>query len=65
MSFWWLDSAQFQDGGTNGPRRHDVLPDNALQATCAMHAPERGKWNYFGSTIPFWAIQVWWAVSSV
>ena len=22
-------------------------------------------WNYFGSAIPFWAIQVWWAVSGV
>jgi hypothetical protein len=22
-------------------------------------------WNYFGSTIPFWAIQLWWVVSGV
>lgn len=22
-------------------------------------------WNYFGSTIPFWAIQVWWVVGGV
>ena len=23
------------------------------------------QWNYFGSMIPFWAIQVWWAVSGL
>lgn len=23
------------------------------------------QWNYFGSTIPFWAIQVWWAASGL
>jgi hypothetical protein len=23
------------------------------------------QWNYFGSKIPFWAIQVWWAVSGL
>jgi len=23
------------------------------------------QWNYFGSTIPFWAIQVWWAVAGL
>jgi hypothetical protein len=23
------------------------------------------QWNYFGSTIPFWAIQIWWAVSGL
>ncbi len=23
------------------------------------------QWNYFGATIPFWAIQLWWAVSGL
>ena len=23
------------------------------------------QWNYFGSAIPFWTIQVWWAVSGL
>ena len=23
------------------------------------------QWNYFGSTIPFWAIQVWWVVAGL
>lgn len=41
-----------------------VLPNFGVIAFSEDVATAR-QWNYFGATMPFWAIQVWWAVSGL
>lgn len=41
-----------------------VLPNVGVIAFSEDVATAR-QWNYFGAAIPFWAIQVWWAVAGL